>query len=180
MHCATDNWAAMNSPPMTQPVEDAVKNNDERMKKIMCRDGNEVCADCNSPKPLWASFLKLREDTMEDVAALCCTRCAQIHHFELGSDRCKIKYTKMTHEWTNENFVTLERSGNIIVNNKYEANLKEGAYDKDLVLEDSDEELERRAKFIKSKYKKLKYCRQNEKESAPAGQINRPYVAKSW
>lgn len=52
---------------------------------------------------------------------------------------------------------TLEDSGNVFVNSIFEANLTPKIYDKGTVLKDSEKEERKRSKFIKHKYKKLKY-----------------------
>jgi len=51
----------------------------------------------------------------------------------------------------------LEETGNDFCNAVYEANLSRDDFDKQLVVKDEEEEDERRAKFVKHKYKKRKY-----------------------
>ncbi|CAB9509605.1 ArfGAP with dual PH domains [Seminavis robusta] len=142
----------------------------ERRKQISSTRGNDVCADCPSTKPLWVSFLKSTVPTKDGdggsasggtkeifVAVLVCPQCAQHHHFELGTKRCRIKNFKMQHEWSSEDILILRDSGNHHVNSIWEASLTEKDFDKKLVLSDTEEENKRRAKFIKHKYKREKY-----------------------
>ena len=138
-----------------------------RLDEILDSKGNKYCADCPAKKPLWASFLLSDEESIGDVdisgklAVLVCTECAQHHLFELGEKRCHIKYLKYSHELKLSDIDVMELSGNKLVNKYYEANLnrksKKSDFDKDLVLSDEDEEGKRRSKFIKNKYKKVKY-----------------------
>ena len=51
----------------------------------------------------------------------------------------------------------MEEGGNSFSNSVFEAYLKTADFDKELVVEDEEEEEKRRGKFIKKKYKKLKY-----------------------
>ena len=70
----------------------------QRMGAVLKAEGNDVCADCPANRPLWVSFLAGRVEKERKMGILCCTKCAQYHHFELGSKRCLIKYLKMAHE----------------------------------------------------------------------------------
>ena len=56
-----------------------------------------------------------------------------------------------------DDIVILEESGNTFVNTVFEANLSNTIFDKNLVVDDTEEEDTRRGKFIKQKYKKRKY-----------------------
>ncbi|CAB9506454.1 Stromal membrane-associated protein 2 [Seminavis robusta] len=133
------------------------------MKHISRQPGNQTCADCPAKRPLWASFL-FRDDGQK-MAVLCCSQCIQHHNFELGDQQCKIKYSKMIHEWTLENIETLEKTGNSVVNKRYEAKLTTKDFDKNLILPVAEKEWKRRAKFIKNKYEKCKY--QEAKDEMP-------------
>ncbi|CAB9509603.1 expressed unknown protein [Seminavis robusta] len=148
---------------MTGPTTNSKKKrgaDSERMMFISKKPGNQTCADCPSKYPTWGSFLMTAAEDNDKgtLAVLCCQQCAQLHHQELGSKRCKIIYAKVRHEWSTENIAVLDRSGNSMVNGIYEATLTSKDFDKAMVLPDENEESKRRAKFIKNKYKKLKYC----------------------
>ena len=69
-----------------------------RMAAVLHTPGNEVCADCPAKRPLWASFLVSPVEEDRSIGILCCSNCAQHHHFELGEKRTVIKYLKMAHE----------------------------------------------------------------------------------
>ncbi|CAB9509222.1 Stromal membrane-associated protein 2 [Seminavis robusta] len=130
----------------------------ERMKSLMLQPANRLCADCPSPRPLWASFLYSPVDKEESVMAVfVCSQCAQHHHFKLGSKRCLIKYLKMAHEWSMKDIEILEFTGNDFVNRIYERNLTKRDFEKSYVDPDDEAEEKRRSKFIKHKYKHRKY-----------------------
>ncbi|CAB9502167.1 expressed unknown protein [Seminavis robusta] len=129
----------------------------KRMGMVLKTEGNGVCADCPAKRPLWVSFLAGNMDKSRKLAVLCCPKCAQYHHFELGKKRTLIKYLKMAHEFNLADIGILEQSGNTYVNEVFEAKLTKEDFDKLLVLDNDEKEAERRSKFIKDKYKKNKY-----------------------
>ena len=129
-----------------------------RMTALLQEPGNLVCADCPARRPLWSSFFATSSGGPQHLGVFCCSSCAQHHYFELGERRCRVKYLKMAHEWTMEDIEVLEESGNTMVNSVFEANLTKDDFDKSLVLVDNEEEEdERRTRFIKHKYKKRNY-----------------------
>jgi len=132
----------------------------QRMMVVLKEPGNQVCAECPAKRPLWGSFLAISSNSDKSLGVLCCSSCAIHHHFELGEKRCMIKYLKMAHEWTIEDIEKLEISGNAKINEIFEAKLTKEDFDKQLVLEEEEEEDTRRSKFIKHKYKKQKYIDQ--------------------
>lgn len=79
-----------------------------RMAAILHVPGNDVCADCPAKRPLWASFFQSPLEENKRFGLLCCTTCAQHHHFELGEPRTFLKYLKMAHEWELEDIEMLE------------------------------------------------------------------------
>jgi Putative GTPase activating protein for Arf len=169
----TTNATMTKSSETTPPPRSSAEEMRARLDKVLASKGNEICADCPGLKPLWASFLRSRKDgksdpaAMEDtknnidvegeLAVLVCTDCAKYHHIELGKRYCSMKYVKYSHELTPVDMDILERSGNSLVNKYYEAKLTTDLFDKELVDWDKEKEANRRAKFIKNKYKKVKY-----------------------
>ncbi|CAB9509221.1 GAP domain, ANK repeat and PH domain-containing protein 2 [Seminavis robusta] len=133
-----------------------------RMESILLSRANQTCADCPASNPEWVSFI--HERSRRTLGVLCCSQCAQHHHFELGDKRCHIKYLKMTHEWAIVDIQTLENTGNAFVNATYEANLT--SFDKTFVHPSEEVECTRRAKFIKNKYKKRKFRKAESFDSA--------------
>jgi Putative GTPase activating protein for Arf len=129
----------------------------KRMAAVLLMPGNNRCSDCPAKHPLWASFLLSPYEDDRSLGVLCCTKCAQHHHFELGEKRTHIKCLKMAHEWLLSDIEWLEESGNTFVNACYEAKLTRDGFDKAEIHPDHEEEESRRAKFIKQKYKKLKF-----------------------
>jgi len=143
-------------------TDDEVNRKNKRVAKIQKLEGNGLCADCPTEKPLWVSFLKDGGgDTPANLkveGALCvviCDNCAPHHHLELGKEFCSLKYLKYAHEWSNDELDAVERCGNSMVNNCYEA--VKMKYDKNIMNPNPDEEYEARAKFIRNKYFKRKH-----------------------
>ena len=128
-----------------------------RMAAVLLTPGNDVCADCPAKRPVWVSFLVSPVEEDRPMAVLCCATCARHHHFELGEKRAHIKCLKMSHEWIPADISVMEDSGNALINACFEANLTQQEFDKDEVHQDEQEEDSRRAKFIKQKYKKLRF-----------------------
>ena len=132
-----------------------------RRNEVLNQVGNQTCADCVAKTPDWVSFFgypKLSTATSRSTMGVFpCASCAQHHYFELGRKRCTIKSWAMEHEWTLKDVEIMERSGNAYVNKSFEALLTKDMFRKKLVLEDEDEEDERRSKFIRNKYKKHLY-----------------------
>lgn len=117
-----------------------------RIEKIL--RGNPTCADCGSTGPQWASLLMNvnGNNCFEGLGVVLCRKCAVHHHYEVGDERCFIKYLQYSHEWSHPELDILEFSGNTIVNNVYEARSSSAdRYAKD------------QAKFIKHKYKNFRW-----------------------
>ncbi|CAB9509838.1 expressed unknown protein [Seminavis robusta] len=161
----TETKSAPKPPAAKTPRRRRVNSfSSERMMKIQQTPGNDTCADCPTKSPAWAVFLKKKNQEGAKMAVLCCRKCAQHHHYMLGEDRCKIKYIKMAHEWTEINFQILEGSGNAAVNEIFEARLTDRRFCKNVVMDDEKREKKRRAKFIKKKYKMRKYVARDDEE----------------
>ena len=134
----------------------------KRMSILLADPGNQTCADCPARRPLWVSFFATsRAGGSKHVGVFVCSSCAQHHHFELGEKRCRIKYLKMVHEWRLDDIEILENSrSNLAVNVIMEGTLTNEMFEKERILSNEEEEDERRAKFVKNKYKKHKYIDQ--------------------
>lgn len=139
---------------------------EERVEKIVKASGNETCVDCPAKQPQWASFLRDRSKDEKinlegALGVLLCDKCAQHHHFELGKKRCLIKSLKHLKEWNDIDFDILDCSGNTVVNQLYEDQLTKKDFDKDTVAADADEEDKRRGKFVKCKYKRCNFRKED-------------------
>lgn len=103
---------------------------------LMQVPGNDVCADCKSPAPRWASY---------NLGIFICVHCASIHR-KLGTHISKVKSINMD-VWTKEQIDSIKTTGNKNSNAIYNPT----NVDPPVNLHDSerDSELE---KFIRNKY----------------------------
>lgn len=108
----------------------------ERLEKILAREGNDKCGDCDTPNPRWVS---------SNVGSIVCIRCSGIHR-SLGTHISRIRSVELD-DWSDEQIQFLDRKGNKRVNIIYEANVPPAV--KKITAQSSFEEA---TSFIKAKY----------------------------
>jgi hypothetical protein len=72
-----------------------------------------MCADCQSPDPLWAST---------NIGVLICIKCSGCHR-NLGSHISKLQSIVLDTKWTEKSLEMIIEKGNLTVNEEYEHNL---------------------------------------------------------
>ncbi|PVH65775.1 hypothetical protein PAHAL_1G075000 [Panicum hallii] len=108
-----------------------------KLKELLHRSENHICADCSAPDPKWASA---------NIGVFICVKCSGVHR-SLGTHISKVLSATLD-KWTeNEVESMIEVGGNSNANSIYEAFLPEG-YQKP----HPDSSPEEREKFIRSKY----------------------------
>ncbi|EEE66000.1 hypothetical protein OsJ_21940 [Oryza sativa Japonica Group] len=108
-----------------------------KLKELLHKSENRICADCSSPDPKWASA---------NIGVFICLKCSGIHR-SLGTHISKVLSVTLD-EWTDDEINSmLEVGGNSYANAIYEAFLP-GGYHKP----HPDSSQEERADFIRSKY----------------------------
>ncbi|CAN6230738.1 unnamed protein product [Urochloa humidicola] len=108
-----------------------------KLKELLHRSENRICADCSAPDPKWASA---------NIGVFICVKCSGVHR-SLGTHISKVLSVTLD-KWTdNEVESIIEVGGNSSANAIYEAFLPEG-YQKP----HPDSSQEEREKFIRSKY----------------------------
>ncbi|KAK0387269.1 hypothetical protein NLU13_5582 [Sarocladium strictum] len=98
--------------------------------------GNNICADCHTRNPAWASW---------SLGVFLCMRCAAIHR-KLGTHISKVKSLSMD-SWTNEQVDNMRKVGNVVSNQIYNPENK-----KPPVPVDADEADSAMERFIRQKY----------------------------
>ncbi|KAF8691412.1 hypothetical protein HU200_040551 [Digitaria exilis] len=108
-----------------------------KLKELLHRSENRICADCNAPDPKWASA---------NIGVFICVKCSGVHR-SLGTHISKVLSVTLD-KWTeNEVESMIEVGGNSNANAIYEAFLPEGCR-----KPHPDSSQEEREKFIRSKY----------------------------
>ncbi|KIK68299.1 hypothetical protein GYMLUDRAFT_35684 [Collybiopsis luxurians FD-317 M1] len=117
------------------------KTND-RLQKILLelatQPGNDVCADCKSRVPRWASH---------NLGIFICVNCASIHR-KIGTHITKVKSLTMD-SWTKEQVERMKEMGNLNSNAIYNPNELRHPPPPMLTEDERDSELE---KYIRAKY----------------------------
>ncbi|KAK4168860.1 UBA domain-containing protein 3 [Cladorrhinum sp. PSN259] len=98
--------------------------------------GNDVCADCSTRNPSWASW---------SLGIFLCMRCATIHR-KMGTHVSKVKSLSMD-SWSNEQVDNMKKVGNVVSNKLYNPENKKANIPID--VDEADSAMER---FIRQKY----------------------------
>ncbi|CAN6177584.1 unnamed protein product [Urochloa humidicola] len=108
-----------------------------KLKELLHKSDNRICADCSAPDPKWASA---------NIGVFICLKCSGVHR-SIGTHVSKILSVTLD-QWTDDEINSMiEVGGNSYANAIYEAFLPEG-YQKP----HPDSSQEERADFIRSKY----------------------------
>ncbi|CAN6194417.1 unnamed protein product [Urochloa humidicola] len=108
-----------------------------KLKELLHKSDNRICADCSAPDPKWASA---------NIGVFICLKCSGVHR-SLGTHVSKVLSVTLD-QWTDDEINSMiEVGGNSYANAIYEAFLPEG-YQKP----HPDSSQEERADFIRSKY----------------------------
>lgn len=100
--------------------------------------GNDICADCKSRNPRWASH---------NLGIFICVNCASIHR-KLGTHITKVKSLTMD-AWTKEQVEVMKQNGNIRSNAFYNPDEARHPSPTNMMEAERDSEIE---KFIRAKY----------------------------
>ncbi|KAG1683747.1 Arf-GAP with dual PH domain-containing protein 1 [Nymphon striatum] len=79
------------------------------LKELLKKSGNDVCAECRSEGPEWASY---------NIGVFICTQCAGFHR-NMGCHISKVKSLKMDN-WDDAQVQSISEIGNLKANEKYE------------------------------------------------------------
>ncbi|XP_020264295.1 ADP-ribosylation factor GTPase-activating protein AGD12-like [Asparagus officinalis] len=114
-----------------------VQGNARKLKELLSKRENCVCADCGAPDPKWASA---------NIGVFLCLKCSVVHT-SLGTHISKVMSVTLD-EWSDEEIdAMIEVGGNASANSIYEAYLPKG-----ISKPKPDSSNEERTNFIRSKY----------------------------
>ncbi|XP_026486836.1 arf-GAP with dual PH domain-containing protein 1-like isoform X1 [Vanessa tameamea] len=86
-----------------------VDHNQKLLQELLKKPGNNVCADCGSQGPDWASY---------NLGIFICMRCASIHR-GMGAHISKVKHLDLD-RWEDSQVQRMKEVGNVAAKNKYE------------------------------------------------------------
>lgn len=124
----------------------------KRLKTLMNRPENQVCADCPERQPRWASLIVPPPGSPEGTAqigALICLECSGSHR-RLGVHISFVRSINLD-SWKEKEVQAMENGGNRKVNAMFEANLPSG------VKPQSGADLNSRLYFVRDKYERRRY-----------------------
>ncbi|KAF8413513.1 hypothetical protein HHK36_001503 [Tetracentron sinense] len=108
-----------------------------RLKELLLKSENRICADCSAPDPKWASA---------NIGVFICLKCCGVHR-SLGTHISKVLSVTLD-DWSDDEIESMvEVGGNSSANSIYEAFIPEG-----FTKPGSESSHEERLKFIRSKY----------------------------
>ncbi|THU59916.1 hypothetical protein C4D60_Mb07t07080 [Musa balbisiana] len=115
-----------------------------KLKELMLKSDNRICADCGAQDPKWASA---------NIGIFICLKCSDIHR-SLGTDISKVLSVTLD-EWSDGDIESMiEVGGNSYANSIYEAFLPKG-----FPKPKSNSSYEERSKFIRSKYESQEFLK---------------------
>lgn len=147
----------------------AIVNNNNQIKKLKMWEqlvkipGNNLCCDCGSPNPKWASI---------NLGITLCIECSGVHR-SLGVHYSKVRSLTLD-DWEPENIKVMAELGNDIVNNVYEAEIP-----KNFVRASQNCPGHVRETWIKAKYVDKKFVKKiPEFDGSPSQRMSRMDVRK--
>lgn len=116
----------------------AAERNQKLLLELAVQPGNDICADCKTRNPRWASH---------NLGIFICMNCASIHR-KIGTHITKVKSMTMD-SWTKEQVESMKSMGNIKSNAIYNPNEIRHPPPVNMVDSERDSEMEQ---YIRSKY----------------------------
>jgi len=125
-----------------------------KLKDLMLKSDNRVCADCSAPDPKWAS---------SNIGVFLCLKCGDVHR-ALGPDISNILSVTLD-DWSDSDIDSMvEVGGNSYANSIYEAFLP-----KDHPKPKPDSPMEYRTQFIRAKYETQDFLKPSLRIMSKAG-----------
>ncbi|KAI5120403.1 hypothetical protein M0805_000182 [Coniferiporia weirii] len=115
-----------------------IERNQRILLDLVSQTGNDVCADCKSKAPRWASH---------NLGIFICVRCASIHR-KIGTHVTKVKSLTLD-SWSKEQVENMKVIGNVTANAYWNPDEVRHPLPTNMEESERDSELE---KYIRSKY----------------------------
>ncbi|KAI0330032.1 ArfGap-domain-containing protein [Cubamyces sp. BRFM 1775] len=124
---------------MSQTVNKITAERNQRtLLELASQPGNDVCADCKTRNPRWASY---------NLGIFICVSCASIHR-KMGTHISKVKSLTLD-SWSKEQVEFMKSMGNIKSNAHYNPDEIRNPPPTNMIESERDSDLE---KYIRSKY----------------------------
>ncbi|KAG1743736.1 uncharacterized protein EDB91DRAFT_1125701 [Suillus paluster] len=136
----------------------AIERNQRTLLELVMQPGNDVCADCKSRTPRWASY---------SLGIFICVNCASIHR-KLGTHITKVKSITLD-AWTKEQVEVMKQNGNIKSNTLYNPDEARHPPPTNMMEAERDSEIE---KFIRAKYEFKWFLNCKPSQSIPAARLS--------
>ncbi|KAI0320420.1 putative GTPase activating protein for Arf-domain-containing protein [Amylostereum chailletii] len=114
------------------------ERNAKAVQELALQPGNDVCADCKTRNPRWASH---------NLGIFICVNCASIHR-KIGTHITKVKSLSLD-SWSKEQIESMRQNGNIKSNSYYNPDEVRNPPPTNMIDSERDSDLE---KFIRDKY----------------------------
>ncbi|KAI0752881.1 putative GTPase activating protein for Arf-domain-containing protein [Daedaleopsis nitida] len=131
------------------------ERNQRTVTELATQPGNDVCADCKSRNPRWASY---------NLGIFICVHCASIHR-KMGTHISKVKSLTMD-SWSKEQVETMKANGNVKSNAHYNPDEVRHPPPTNMIDQERDSELE---KYIRHKYEYKKFVSRSSQVAALLG-----------
>ncbi|KAH7929302.1 ArfGap-domain-containing protein [Leucogyrophana mollusca] len=131
----------------------AAERNHRTLLELSMKPGNDICADCKSRTPRWASY---------SLGIFICVHCASVHR-KLGTHISKVKSVTLD-QWSKEQVEVMKQNGNVKSNLYYNPDEVRHPPPTNMVDSERDSELE---KFIRGKYEFKRFVDRSASRLAP-------------
>ncbi|KAF9647093.1 ArfGap-domain-containing protein [Thelephora ganbajun] len=119
------------------------ERNQKQLLELVAQPGNDVCADCKTKHPRWASH---------NLGIFVCVKCASIHR-KIGTHITKVKSITLD-TWSKDQVDTMKEMGNVKSNAIYNPDEIRNPPPTNMIEQERDSDLE---KYIRAKYEFKKF-----------------------
>ncbi|KAH9847007.1 hypothetical protein C2E23DRAFT_850293 [Lenzites betulinus] len=140
---------------MAQMNKITAERNQRTLLELVAQSGNDVCADCKSRNPRWASY---------NLGIFICVSCASIHR-KMGTHVSKVKSLTLD-SWTKEQVEVMKTTGNAKSNAHFNPDEVRHPPPTNMIDSERDSDLE---KYIRAKYEYKSFVSRSSQVAALLG-----------